>query len=161
VNGGAVQTASGIAGGVMFNAGHSRKQQASVPGARQTALTFGSKLRFLGGRYPVYGGQPQQLHASPHAGAASSARSPTRYRCLLLSTYEEHGPTVCKDCQFSLNRLWPPQGVGCNDGSIRRDSAGPSQLRPPCLGLHIRPLGICSGPADRRLSVFVIGRVSP
>src|SRR5258706_5943589 len=33
---------------------------------------------------------------------------------------------------------------------------GPPQPRPPCLSLHIRPLGIFSRVADRRLSVFVI-----
>src|SRR5258705_8252971 len=33
---------------------------------------------------------------------------------------------------------------------------GPPQPRPPCLSVHIRPLGIFSRFADRRLSVFVI-----
>jgi hypothetical protein len=48
-------------------------------------------------------------------------------------------------------------GGGYN-GSILRDPAGcgPPQPRPPCLSLHIRPLGIFSRFADRRLSVFVI-----
>jgi hypothetical protein len=47
---------------------------------------------------------------------------------------------------------------GGYDGSILRDPAGcgPPQPRPPCLSLHIRPLGIFSRFADRRLSVFVI-----
>lgn len=48
------------------------------------------------------------------------------------------------------------QGDGCNDGSIPRDPAGPPYSRPHCLGLHVRPLGICSRFADRGLSVFVI-----
>ena len=49
-------------------------------------------------------------------------------------------------------------GRGCNDGSIPRDPAGggPPYPSPCCLSLHIRPLGICSGFADRGLSVFVI-----
>jgi hypothetical protein len=49
------------------------------------------------------------------------------------------------------------KGNGCNDGSIPRDPAGLPYSRPRSLGLHIRPLGLCSGFADRRLSVFVIG----
>jgi hypothetical protein len=56
-----------------------------------------------------------------------------------------------QDCQFSHIA-----GGGCNDGSIRRDPAGPPQPRPRCLSLHIRPLGICSRFADRGLFVFVI-----
>jgi len=50
------------------------------------------------------------------------------------------------------------QGGGGYDGSILRDPAGcgPPQPRPPCLSLHISPLGIFSRFADRRLSVFVI-----
>jgi hypothetical protein len=52
----------------------------------------------------------------------------------------------------------PPQGDGCNDGSIPRDPAGAGPPYPPpgCLSLHIRPLGICSRFADRGLPVFVI-----
>src|ERR1700693_5675367 len=52
----------------------------------------------------------------------------------------------------------PPQGTGCNDGSIPRIPAGPgpAYARPHYLSLHIRPLFICSRFADRGLSVFVI-----
>src|SRR5258706_16448283 len=75
---------------------------------------------------------------------------------LLLGTYGVEGDALSKDCQFSRNRLAATAGGGCNDGSIPRDPAGPPQLRPRCLSLHIRPLGICSRFADRRLSVFVI-----
>jgi hypothetical protein len=56
----------------------------------------------------------------------------------------------------------PPQGCGCNDASIPRDPAGrPPEPRPRYLNLHIRPVGIRSRFADRRLSVFVIEGALP
>jgi hypothetical protein len=53
------------------------------------------------------------------------------------------------------------RGSGCNDRSIPRgDAARPPYSRPHCLGLHIRPLGICRRFADRGPSVLV-NRVCP
>jgi len=56
----------------------------------------------------------------------------------------------------------PPQGCGCNDASIPRDPAGrPPEPRPRCISLHIRPVGIRSRFADRRLFIFVIEGALP
>jgi hypothetical protein len=70
--------------------------------------------------------------------------------CPLLGMYGEDG-------NRRRNGLAVTAGARCNDASIPRDPAGrPPELRPRCLSLHIRPMGIRSRFADRRLSVFVI-----
>ena len=75
--------------------------------------------------------------------------------CLLLGTYGEEG-------DGSRNGLAATAGDGCNDASIPRDPAGrPPEPRPRYLSLHIRPVGIRSRFADRRLSVFVIEGALP
>jgi hypothetical protein len=80
---------------------------------------------------------------------------PSRNYCLFFGTYEEEANGVRKDWKFSRNGLAATAGGGCNGGSIRRNPAGPPYARSRCLGLHIGPVGLCSGLADRRLSVFV------
>ena len=81
--------------------------------------------------------------------------SPVIIYCLLLGTYGEDG-------DGPRNGLAATAGGGCNDASIPRDPAGrPPEPRPRYLSLHIRPVGIRSRFADRRLSVFVIEGACP
>ena len=75
--------------------------------------------------------------------------------CLLLGTYG-------KERYRPRNGPAATARGGCNDASIPRDPAGrPPEPRPRYLSLHIRPVGIRSRFADRRLSVFVIEGALP
>src|SRR4030081_1030318 len=65
-----------------------------------------------------------------------------------LNTWRDTAPSI-KDGPSNA-----AQGGGCM--TDRSHEIPQDLLRPRCISLHIRPLGVCSRFADRGLSVFVI-----